>query len=165
MTWKHRAVLSQVIATPVGSLRLEIEDGRVTVLSFTDEPPGEALGDPLARTVVAQLGDYFAGTRREFDLPLAPRGTEFQRAVWAELARIPYGQTISYGELARRLGKPAAVRAVGRANGQNPIPIVLPCHRVIGADGSLTGYGGGLDRKQTLLRLEGALPGAQLTLL
>jgi methylated-DNA-[protein]-cysteine S-methyltransferase len=155
----------QVIATPVGSLRLEIEDGRVTALRFTDDAPGAALDHPLAGAVVAQLGEYFAGARRQFDLPLAPRGTDFQRAVWAELARIPFGHTISYGELARRLGKPAAVRAVGRANGQNPIPIVLPCHRVIGADGSLTGYGGGLDRKQALLRLEGALPGAQMSLL
>jgi methylated-DNA-[protein]-cysteine S-methyltransferase len=156
---------AQVIETPVGGLRLEIEGGAITVLSFTDERPGPALDDPLAGAVVVQLGEYFAGARREFDLPLAPRGTEFQRAVWAELALIPFGHTISYGELARRLGNPAAVRAVGRANGSNPIPIVLPCHRVIGADGSLTGYGGGLDRKQALLRLEGALPGAQMTLL
>ena len=105
-----------------------------------------------------QLDDYFAGTRRDFDLPLSPRGTEFQRNVWRTLAAIPYGSTWSYRDLAQRIGRPAAMRAVGAANGRNPLPIVLPCHRVIGADGSLTGFGGGLPTKAFLLRLEGSLP-------
>lgn len=103
-----------------------------------------------------QLADYFAGALTEFDLPLAPEGTEFQRRVWAELMRIPFGVTISYGELARRIGQPGSARAVGLANGRNPISIVVPCHRVIGANGKLVGYGGGLPRKQALLSLETA---------
>jgi methylated-DNA-[protein]-cysteine S-methyltransferase len=103
---------------------------------------------------VRQLSEYFAGERKEFDFPLAPEGTEFQRAVWKRLQEIPYGQTISYGELARRVGNPKASRAVGAANGKNPIPIVIPCHRVIGADGKLTGFGGGLPIKEALLAIE-----------
>ncbi len=101
-----------------------------------------------------QLAEYFDGTRRDFDLPLAPDGTLFQLRVWDELRRISYGETISYGELARRVGKPTASRAVGAANGRNPLAIVVPCHRVIGADGTLTGYGGGLPVKRALLALE-----------
>ncbi|MBO0838982.1 MAG: methylated-DNA--[protein]-cysteine S-methyltransferase, partial [Actinobacteria bacterium] len=101
-----------------------------------------------------QLDAYFAGELTEFSLPLAPAGTQFQRQVWAALQQIPYGQTWSYGQLAEKIGNPAAVRAVGLANGRNPIAVVIPCHRVIGADGSLTGYGGGLDRKRFLLDLE-----------
>ncbi|MCS7283279.1 MAG: methylated-DNA--[protein]-cysteine S-methyltransferase [Anaerolineae bacterium] len=107
---------------------------------------------------VTQLREYFSRLRRRFDLPLDLRGTPFQRRVWEELLSVPYGQTISYGELARRIGKPEAVRAVGQAVGANPVPIIVPCHRVIGADGSLVGYGGGLEVKAALLRLEGALP-------
>jgi methylated-DNA-[protein]-cysteine S-methyltransferase len=103
---------------------------------------------------VKQLREYFAGRRAEFDLPLAPEGTEFQRTVWRNLQDIPYGETISYGELAKRVGNPKASRAVGAANGQNPIPIVIPCHRVIGANGKLTGFGGGLPTKEALLALE-----------
>ena len=111
--------------------------------------------------VAEQLGEYFAGERTAFDLPLAPRGTPFQLAVWAELTRIPYGKTVSYGAVAAALGKsPVASRAVGLANGRNPISIIVPCHRVIGADGSLTGYGWGLDRKEWLLRHEGVPVGA-----
>jgi methylated-DNA-[protein]-cysteine S-methyltransferase len=102
-----------------------------------------------------QLGQYFAGERTEFDLPLVMAGTEFERSVWAELERIPYGQTTSYGEIARRVGRPERARAVGAANGRNPISVIVPCHRVIGADGSLTGYDGGLERKRFLLELEG----------
>ena len=102
----------------------------------------------------AQLDEYFAGERREFDLPLDPRGTEFQRRVWQRLLHIDYGETTTYGALARELGDPGASRAVGLANGSNPIPIVIPCHRVIGADGSLTGFGGGLPIKAALLELE-----------
>lgn len=106
---------------------------------------------------IQQLNEYFQGQRTEFDLELAPQGTEFQKKVWHELGRIPYGKTISYGELARRIDNPKAVRAVGLANGRNPLSIVVPCHRVIGADGKLTGYGGGLERKRTLLRLEASV--------
>ena len=108
-------------------------------------PVGEAL---------RQLREYFAGKRAEFDLPLAPAGTAFQRSVWRQLQEIPYGETISYGELARRVGNPKASRAVGSANGANPLPIVIPCHRVIAGDGTLGGFGGGLLTKQTLLALE-----------
>ena len=114
--------------------------------------------EPFA-DVREQLGEYFAGERTDFDLPLEMGGTEFEREVWGELERIPYGQTTSYGEIARRVGRPDRARAVGAANGRNPISVIVPCHRVIGADGSLTGYGGGLERKRFLLELEGgALP-------
>lgn len=102
-----------------------------------------------------QLAEYFAGERRDFDLALAPEGTPFERSVWNELRKIPFGETRSYGEIATALGRPGAARAVGRANGANPIPIVVPCHRVIGSDGSLTGFGGGLETKSLLLELEG----------
>ena len=122
--------------------------------TWTPSPVGPLL---LAATRL-QLEEYFAGTRQAFELPLAPRGTPFQCAVWWALAKIPYGDTISYAQLATRVGKPRAMRAVGAANGRNPLSIVLPCHRVIGADGSLTGFGGGLPTKQFLLTLEGALP-------
>ncbi len=110
------------------------------------------------REAIRQLKAYFDGKLRDFDLPLCPQGTEFQLKVWQALRTIPYGQTWSYGELARRIRKPAAFRAVGAANGQNPIPVIIPCHRVIGSDGSLTGFGGGLPIKRQLLALEGALP-------
>lgn len=112
----------------------------------------------------AQLNAYFAGERREFSLPLRPEGTEFQRKVWAALERIPFGVTASYGEIARQVGSPESARAVGAANGQNPIAIVVPCHRVIGANGSLVGYGGGLGRKTWLLEHEKRCTAAQLTL-
>jgi methylated-DNA-[protein]-cysteine S-methyltransferase len=118
--------------------------------------PGEAEFDAVA----SQLAAYFAGQLRDFDVPLAPEGTEFQKKVWRELCRIPFGETISYSELARRIGQPTASRAVGLANGRNPIAIIVPCHRVIGADGSLTGYGGGIDRKKWLLGHE-AMTGLQ----
>jgi methylated-DNA-[protein]-cysteine S-methyltransferase len=126
-------------------------------------PPGaerrpEAAPLPAARR---QLGEYLAGLRRDFELPLAPRGTDFERRVWRALCAIPYGETRSYAQIAATIGNPAACRAVGRANGRNPLPIVVPCHRVIGSDGSLTGFGGGLDLKRFLLDLEGARrPGA-----
>jgi methylated-DNA-[protein]-cysteine S-methyltransferase len=120
----------------------------------------EAVPDPNAAPLSAlrrQLDEYLAGRRRAFDLPLQLAGTEFQQLCWQELQRIPYGETRTYGEMARRIGRPAAVRAVGRANHDNPIGVIVPCHRVIGADGTLTGYAGGLDMKRTLLELEGAL--------
>ena len=108
----------------------------------------------LFGNAIEQLHEYFAGERKTFSLTLIPEGTEFQKAVWSELQKIPYGETISYKELAERIGKPKAVRAVGAANGANPIPIIIPCHRVIGNDGSLTGFGGGLPLKKRLLELE-----------
>lgn len=118
--------------------------------------------DPLAEQLARELSEWFAGARRDFDLPLALRGTPFQRSVWEALRAIPYGAVQSYGELAKSLGKPDAVRAVGAANGRNPVSIVVPCHRVIGANGSLTGYAGGLERKRFLLALEqGQAPEAQ----
>lgn len=119
--------------------------------------PGQA---PLPE-VRRQLAEYFAGERRDFVLPLAPSGTAFERGVWRALVAIPYGETRSYAEVAMAIGRPTACRAVGRANGSNPIAVVIPCHRVIGSDGSLTGYGGGLDLKRLLLDLEGAGRGAQ----
>ena len=114
---------------------------------------------PFAEAV-RQLDAYFAGRLREFDLPLAPKGTAFQQRVWQALLDIPYGETVSYGELARHIGRPSAVRAVGAANGQNPLSIVIPCHRVIGSDGRLVGYGGGLPAKSALLALEQRVAGA-----
>jgi methylated-DNA-[protein]-cysteine S-methyltransferase len=157
--------------SPVGPLFAAVDDeGALVRLTFLDSPDDAAAecrrlaaehgSEPRrsperCRGVGGQLAEYFAGRRRDFDLPLAPRGTAFQRAVWSELARVPYGRTISYGELADRVGRAGASRAVGGANNKNPLPIVVPCHRVIGADGSLTGYGGGLERKRALLALEG----------
>jgi len=119
---------------------------------------------PVLVDAARQLTAWFAGERIDFDLDLAPAGTEFQRRVWDELRRIDYGETISYGELARRVGRPGAARAVGLANGRNPISVIVPCHRVIGADGSLTGYGGGIERKRRLLDLEARLAGGRLPL-
>jgi methylated-DNA-[protein]-cysteine S-methyltransferase len=113
-----------------------------------------ASSDPLLLDAADQLRAYFAGELREFDLPLAPRGTPFQREVWAAVAAVPYGRTATYSEIAAAVGRPSACRAVGAANGRNPLPVIVPCHRVIGAAGALTGYGGGLDRKRSLLDLE-----------
>ena len=154
------AAVSHKIDSPVGPLLLTSDGDVLTELYMLD--PGSAEPslprDPGPfRSVVEQLDAYFAGELKEFTVPLAPAGSAFQLAVWAELTRIPYGATCTYGDIARALGKrPVAARAVGSANGANPIPIIVPCHRVIGADGGLTGYGGGLDRKLTLLSIEGA---------
>jgi methylated-DNA-[protein]-cysteine S-methyltransferase len=148
--------------SPIGRLLLTTDGTALTGLYM--EPSRKAqstegwLEDrtaaPLAQAL-QQLDEYFAGKRREFDLPLRLNGTAFQQRVWRELTEIPYGETWSYGQLAKRIDKPSASRAVGLANGRNPISILVPCHRVIGADGSLTGYGGGLARKQWLLAHEG----------
>lgn len=153
------------IGSPVGPLLIAGDESGLRLIEFHAPRHPSARGDgwregehPVLQDAQAQLDEYFAGTRRHFDLPLAPQGTAFQRAVWWALADIPFGTTLSYAELATRLGRPAATRAVGAANGRNPLPIVLPCHRVIGADGSLTGFGGGLPNKRFLLQLEGALP-------
>jgi methylated-DNA-[protein]-cysteine S-methyltransferase len=134
---------------------LYMQEGRT---AMTVQPGWEPADEPFAE-VGAQLADYWAGERTAFDLPLAIAGSPFQQRVWRALREIPYGETASYGEVARRIGVPSASRAVGVANGQNPVAVIVPCHRVIGADGSLTGYGGGLERKRLLLDLEaGVLP-------
>ncbi|WP_313404983.1 methylated-DNA--[protein]-cysteine S-methyltransferase [Aeromicrobium sp.] len=141
--------------SPIGGLRLHVDAGLLTRIEFDAEPTGEHRDDPLLDEVERQLTAYFAGERREFDLPVAADGTEFQKKVWAYLRTIPYGQTVTYGRIATDLGYEAGIsRAVGAANGANPIPIVVPCHRVIGSDGKLTGYAGGVERKTTLLELE-----------
>ena len=156
--------------SPLGKLELESDGKSLTRVRLPGEPklPPHGAGagaaadirfvrDPKPFTaIIAQLDEYFAGTRRRFDLPLAPRGTPFQLKVWRELRKIPYGKTITYAVLAHRAGNDAACRAVGAANGRNPLPIVVPCHRVIGSDGSLTGFGGGIAAKRKLLELEGA---------
>lgn len=148
------------IDSPIGRLLLAGDGDSLIQVGFQSgprplQPPGGWIADAVPfRAAIAQLEEYFAGRRQEFDLPLAPEGTEFQRRVWNALREIPYGMTLSYGELARRIGQPGASRAVGLANGANPLPIVVPCHRVIGADGSLTGFGGGLPIKRQLLALE-----------
>ena len=133
-----------------GLRRVHFERGRETLVPDEDWERGPG----ALHETRTQLKAYFAGKLREFALPLAPQGTEFQKRVWLTLLRIPYGATASYGEIARAVGEPGASRAVGAANGQNPLAIVVPCHRVIGADGSLTGYGGGLLNKRILLELE-----------
>ena len=157
------------IDSPVGPLLLAADDEGLRLVEFESPKHPAKVGadwhegsNAVIDATRAQLAEYFTGARRGFDLPLSPQGTEFQRSVWWKLADIPYGETISYAQLASRVGKPSATRAVGAANGRNPLPIVLPCHRVIGADGSLTGFGGGLPTKQFLLALEGALPDALL---
>ena len=146
--------------SPIGPLLLAGQDGDLAVIRFPSngerEPPkaGWTPQDAPFDDVKRQLDGYFAGRRRRFDLPLAPTGTAFQRQVLKALQAIPYGETRSYKQVAEAIGKPRAVRAVGAANGRNPLPIIIPCHRVIGSDGSLTGFGGGLDAKRQLLALE-----------
>lgn len=154
-----------IVDSPVGPLTLVAERGKLTGLYMDAQrhapdgadlgSPGEPADEPFA-SAAEQLAAYFSGELTDFDLPLAPAGTRFQLRVWDALRTIPYGKTLSYGQLARQIGSPAASRAVGLANGRNPIALVVPCHRVIGADGSLTGYGGGIDRKRFLLNLERA---------
>ncbi|MET0240800.1 MAG: methylated-DNA--[protein]-cysteine S-methyltransferase [Sphingobium sp.] len=154
---------ARTMPSPVGLLTLVASDaGLVAILWENDDPLRVRLGPtipdpdhPILTSAAQQLAEYFAGTRRSFDLPLDFRGTEFQKHVWAALLTIPYGETRSYGAIARAIGKPSASRAVGAANGRNPISIVAPCHRVIGTNGALTGFAGGLEAKMLLLRLEG----------
>lgn len=144
---------TRAIKTPIGPLTLQADEVAVTAIRFGAGGAQDA--SPLLDAAEAQLREYFAGARRTFDLPLAPHGTAFQQRVWAALRAIPYGETRTYGELAAAIGSPNASRAVGMANHRNPIPIIIPCHRVIGANGTLTGYAGGLEVKQKLLALEG----------
>ena len=148
-----------VLPTPLGELLLVAEGGALVKAHFApfEQPQGPSAPDePVLVEACRQLAEHFSGDRTDFDLPLSPPGTPFQRRVWEELRRIPYGTTATYGELAARLGDPKAVRAVGLANGRNPIAVVVPCHRVIGSDGKLRGYAAGVERKQRLLALEDA---------
>jgi methylated-DNA-[protein]-cysteine S-methyltransferase len=143
------------LPTPLGPLTLVSDGGSLTAVLFDDTgAAGDDAGDAVLAAAREQLAAFLAGERRDFDLPLRPAGTPFQQEVWAALRELPYGETIGYGALAARLGRPGAARAVGLANGRNPLPVIVPCHRVIGASGALTGYGGGLERKRFLLGLE-----------
>jgi len=154
--------------SPIGVLTLVASDEGLTHVLFEGQEPVDAGlpddlpeidDDPTLEAAASQLGEYFAGSRKEFDLPLDLRGTDFQKDAWRALASVPYGETRSYGEQAQAIGRPGAFRAVGAANGRNPIPVILPCHRIVGADGSLTGFAGGLDTKRRLLNLEQAQQG------
>jgi methylated-DNA-[protein]-cysteine S-methyltransferase len=155
-----RTYFATLEKTPVGPLRFVGSEIGLSTVWFLrgrkDEKPHTEWKEDIAffSEVIRQLREYFAGARRDFEIPLLMEGTDFQKRVWKNLQKIPYGETISYGELANRIGDPKAVRAVGAANGQNPIPIIVPCHRVIGSNGSLTGFGGGLENKRKLLDLE-----------
>ncbi len=151
--------------SPIGRLRLVATDQGLSHLLFdqqvgedleSDGDPAETDNHPVLDEAATQLEEYFAGRRQEFDIPLDLSGTEFQRAAWSALANVPFGETRSYRQQAEAIGRPKAVRAIGAANGQNPVPIVLPCHRIVGSDGSLTGYGGGLPIKEYLLNHEQA---------
>ena len=154
--------------TPLGTMFAVTTDGAVTRLDFTDakyvaklsDDAKEDAADPVLARCAHQVAEYFAGERDAFDFPVAPHGTEFQHSVWREIARVPFGKTITYSELARRAGAPGSARAAGAATGRNPIAVAIPCHRIVGADGSLTGYAGGLPRKTRLLELEGVLQGS-----
>jgi methylated-DNA-[protein]-cysteine S-methyltransferase len=158
--------LYTIIDSPVGPLLLTSEDGALTRLHFTSGPKAATAPHPdwrhdrsALKAPTEQLKEYFAGERHAFELELAPHGTEFELRVWQALREIPYGATASYGEIAARIGSPTGARAVGLANGRNPIAVIVPCHRVIGADGSLTGFGGGLPCKRYLLDMEaGRMP-------
>ncbi len=157
--------------SPLGQILITASNSALTGLHFVGEKyyPGISatwrrdVNVAVIRSAMLQLDEYFAAKRKTFDIALAPEGTEFQRRVWETLTGIRFGETATYGELAQRIGNAKAVRAVGAANGRNPISIVIPCHRVIGADGSLTGYAGGLERKEALLRLESESLGFRLT--
>lgn len=148
---------TRVVDSPLGPLTLTAEEDALVEIDFGTSAGmtgGPAAADRVLDEAARQLGAYFAGELQRFDLPLRPHGTAFQTDVWNALREIPFGETRSYSDIARRIGRPTAVRAVGRANGQNPLAIVVPCHRVVGADGSLTGYSGGLALKRALLELE-----------
>ena len=159
--------LFTIIASPVGPLTLVGEGDDITGLYFETGSsvaaprPGWLRDDRRLRAAATQLAEYFAGKRTRFELALAPRGTAFQKSVWAALVNIPFGQTATYGDIARAIGKPTASRAVGGANHRNPLSIIIPCHRVIGTDGGMTGYGGELYRKRLLLELESRVAAAR----
>jgi methylated-DNA-[protein]-cysteine S-methyltransferase len=159
-----KTIRNQIVVTsPVGKLRLIASDkGLVAIdvrnVKTSNDQVKNAAAQKILSATKKQLEQYFAGKRTVFDIPLDLEGTDFQQLTWRALCRIPYGKTISYGQQAKKIKKPKAFRAVGSANGKNPIPIIVPCHRVLGSDGSLTGYAGGLPRKTHLLTLEGVLP-------
>jgi methylated-DNA-[protein]-cysteine S-methyltransferase len=154
-----------VMETPVGNVKAEVMDDYLIALKFTDEPVSDKFLDGLLMELRIQLGLYFQGKQKTFDIPVALGGTDFQRRVWMEANKIPFGETSTYEKIAQRLGSPNAVRAVGSAMGLNPILLILPCHRVIGKSGSLTGYAGGLWRKSKLLEMEsGQVHGRQVSL-
>jgi methylated-DNA-[protein]-cysteine S-methyltransferase len=160
----------ELLHSPVGELLLVGDGEQLSRLVFAGAEPASAIAPASKRSRGAfaeartQLAEYFEGTRQSFDLPLRPTGTAFQQSAWRALAEIPYGTTRSYGEQAARLGRPRAARAVGAANGRNPIPIIVPCHRLVGHDGELTGFGGGLERKRHLLEHEAAVARGSLQL-
>jgi methylated-DNA-[protein]-cysteine S-methyltransferase len=145
------------LESPIGLLEICGEDERITAIFFVDSAKEEVHTSPVVEKCAVQLEEYFAGKRKEFDLPLKPEGTEFRQKVWNQLQYIPFGETISYHILAKQLGDPKCIRAAGSANGKNPISIIIPCHRVIGSDGKLIGYAGGLWRKRWLLNHENSL--------
>lgn len=147
---------SAIMNSALGSLLIKANDHAITTIHFLQDHESipELLGNNLTDQCIQQLGEYFAGNRTRFDLPVEPQGTAFQRKVWQALGKIPYGHTSSYGEIAHIIGNPKAARAIGMANNRNPLPIIIPCHRVIGSRGSLTGYAGGLENKSYLLDLE-----------
>lgn len=144
-----------IISTLLGNIRLESREGCLSQVQFTEEQTDGEIFDQVLLSAKEQLEEYFAGKRKNFDMPIGLGGTDFQRKVWMEVAGIPFGQTTTYMKISQKLGNPAAIRAVGAAIGANPILVVLPCHRVLGSDGNLTGYAGGLERKKALLELEG----------
>jgi methylated-DNA-[protein]-cysteine S-methyltransferase len=143
--------------SPIGWIEIKGSENGVLSVKFVDQPKSEFATRTILEMAIRQISEYFMGTRRTFDLPLAMHGTNFQRQVWGQLMTIPYGKVATYQEIAKAIGRPQAIRAVGAANARNPISIIVPCHRVIGKDGSLTGYGGGIWRKEWLLRHEGYL--------
>lgn len=154
-------------SSPLGIIQLQEEEEQLTVASFINDSPitkTEATSSAVLKQAIEQLDEYFAGTRKEFDLPLHPSGTDFQQTVWKELVKIPFAETITYLHMAKRLGNVKSIRAAASANGKNPLAIIIPCHRVVGADGKLTGYAGGLHRKQWLLEHEAKAAGKQSTL-
>jgi methylated-DNA-[protein]-cysteine S-methyltransferase len=150
--------------SPMGPIHISSSEGKITSIEFRKEHLERRLPETeIEKVCLAQLDEYFEGKRNEFTFSFDQEGTEFQQRVWKELTKIPFGKTISYHELAVRLGDPKCIRAAGTANGRNNIAIVVPCHRVIGSDGSLTGYAGGIEKKEWLLRLENSLPGMNQT--
>ena len=147
----------EFVETPIGWLKIHASEDGITAIDFDAQPENGDHGNDLTARCKQQMLEYFAGEREEFDVPLAGKGTLFQKSVWRALTQIPFGTTCCYQDIADIIGNRKAVRAVGAANGSNPIPIIVPCHRVIGRNGSLIGFGGGLDKKQWLLKHEGAL--------
>lgn len=154
-----------IISSPLGNIFISVQDDSISALRFTTEEVSEEPLDGLLLEAKQQLNDYFSGKRKTFNLPVLLSGTPFQCQVWDAVNKIPFGQTTSYLKLSQALGNPAAIRAVGAAIGANPILIIIPCHRIIGTNGQLTGYAGGLDRKERLLELEGRAPMAKQAML